>query len=84
MQENEMKNYVIIMMLCVLCFCGCAPHYRITDPSTDNVYYTRSIKKLSGGAVKLEDERSGKTVTLQTSEVEKIKVEAYNQGVYSE
>jgi hypothetical protein len=59
MQENEMKNYVIIMMLCVLCFCGCAP-------------------------VKLEDERSGKTVTLQTSEVEKIKVEAYNQGVYSE
>lgn len=79
-----MKNYVIMMMLCVLCFCGCAPHYRITDPSTDTVYYTRDIKNLSGGAVKLEDERSGKTVTLQTSEVEKIKEEAYNQGVYSE
>ncbi len=79
-----MKNYVIIIMLCVLCFCGCSPYYRITDPSTDNVYYTRDVKNLGGGAVKLEDERSGKTVTLQTSEVEKIKVEAYNQGVYSE
>lgn len=79
-----MKNYVIIMTLCVLCFCGCSPYYRITDPSTDNVYYTRGIKNLSGGAVKLEDDRSGKTVTLQTSEVEKLAKEAYNQGVYAE
>ena len=79
-----MKNYVIIMMLCVLCFCGCAPYYRITDPTTDHVYYTRDIKKAGGGAVKLEDERSGKTVTLQNSEVEKIPEEAYNQGIYAE
>lgn len=78
-----MKNQMIIMMLCVLCFCGCSPHYRITDPSTDNVYYTRDIKKVGSGAVKLEDERSGKTVTLQNSEVEKIPEEAYNQGVYA-
>lgn len=78
-----MKNYVIIMLLCVLCLCGCSPYYRITDPSTDNIYYTRDVKNLSGGAVKLKDERSGKTVTLQTSEVEEIKVEAYNQGVFA-
>ena len=78
-----MKNYVIIMTLCVLCFCGCSPHFRVTDPSTDNVYYTRDIKKVGGGAIKLEDERSGKTVTLQTSEIEKVPEEAYNQGVYA-
>ena len=78
-----MKNYVIIITLCVLCFCGCAPHYRITDPSTDNVYYTRDIKKLGSGAIKLEDERSGKTVTLQNSEIEKVPEVAYNQGVYA-
>lgn len=72
------------MLLCVLCLCGCSPYYRITDPSTDNVYYTRDIKNLGGGAVKLEDERSGKTVTLQNSEVEKIPEEAYNQGVYAQ
>ena len=78
-----MKNQMIIMMLCVLCFCGCSPYYRITDPSTENVYYTRDIKKLGSGAVKLEDERSGKTVTLQNSEVEKLAKEAYNQGVYA-
>ena len=78
-----MKNYVIIMTLCVLCFCGCSPHFRVTAPSTDNVYYTRDIKKVGGGAIKLEDERSGKTVTLQTSEIEKVPEEAYNQGVYA-
>jgi len=78
-----MKNYVIIIVLCVLCFCGCAPHFRITDPSTDNVYYTRDIKKVGSGAIKLEDERSGKTVTLQNSEVEKLATEEYNQGVYA-
>ena len=78
-----MKNYLIIVMLCVLCFCGCAPYYRITDPTTDNVYYSRDIKKVGSGAIKLEDERYGKTVTLQNSEVEKIPEEAYNQGVYA-
>ena len=82
MQENEMRNYVIIISLCVLCLCGCSPHYRITDPSTDKVYYTRNVKKVGSGAIKLEDERSGKTVTLQNSEVEKVAKEAYNQGVY--
>ena len=76
-----MRNYVIIITLCVLCFCGCAPHFRVTDPSTENVYYTRDVKKLGSGAIKLEDERSGKTVTLQNSEIEKIPEEAYNQGV---
>ena len=75
---------MIIVLLCAFCFCGCAPYYRVTDPSTENVYYTRSIKKLGGGAVKLEDKRSGKTVTVQNSEVEKLEKEAYNQGVYAE
>ncbi|OQY03410.1 MAG: hypothetical protein B6I25_08100 [Planctomycetales bacterium 4572_13] len=78
-----MKNYMIVMLLCVLCLCGCSPYYRITDPATDHVYYARDVKNLSGGAVKLEDERSGKIVTLQNSEVEKIAEEAYNQGVYA-
>ena len=79
-----MKNYVIIILLCALCLCGCAPHYRVTDPSTKNVYYTRDVKKLGGGAIRLEDERSGRTVTLQSSEIEKVPEEAYNQGVYAE
>jgi hypothetical protein len=79
-----MKNYMVVIVLCVIVFCGCAPHYRITDPSTDNVYYARDIKKLSGGAIRLEDEQSGQTVTLQNSEIEKVPEEAYNQGLYAE
>ena len=78
-----MKHYAIIILACVLFFCGCAPHFRVTDPSTENVYYTRDIKKLGGGAIRLEDERSGQTVTLQNSEIKEIPKEAYNQGLYA-
>lgn len=79
-----MKYYIIIVLLSALCFCGCSPYYRVTDPSTETIYYTRNIKTLGGGAIKLEDERSGKTVTLQNSEVEEVPEEAYKQGVYAE
>ncbi|MHC4237710.1 MAG: hypothetical protein ACYSO4_05505 [Planctomycetota bacterium] len=79
-----MRNCLIVTLLCMLCFCGCSPYYRVTDPTTDHVYYTRSIKKAGGGSIKLEDKRSGKTVTLQTSEVEELEKEEYNQGAYAE
>ena len=62
-----MKQSMIIILICAVCLCGCAPYYRVTDPSTENTYYTRNIKKVGSGAIKLEDARSGKTVTLQNS-----------------
>jgi hypothetical protein len=42
------------------------------------------VSKAGGGSIKLEDKRSGKTVTLQTSEVEELEKEEYNQGAYAE
>ena len=41
------------------------------------------VKKLSGGAIRINDEKTGNEVTLQNSEVEKIKKEQFKTGVYA-
>jgi len=54
----------------------------VTDPGTEKTYYTKEVKKLGGGAVRIIDERNGNTVTLQNSEVKKIKKQEFEQGRY--
>lgn len=52
---------------------GCATYYRVADPHSEKVYYTKSIKRGgSGGYVEFKAEPTGETVTLQTSEVAQI------------
>jgi len=79
-----MKQALTMIVLSMLFVCGCASYYRVTDPSTDKAYYTKELKKLGGGAVKIIDERSGNTVTLQNSEIQKIKKQEYKMGLYGE
>lgn len=61
---------------------GCASYYRVTDPRTEKVYYTKDIDKKSGGAIVIKDKRTNKKITLQDSEIEKISKEDYNVGIY--
>mgnify|MGYP001004932773 CR=1 FL=1 len=68
------------VVLCILS--GCASYYRVTDPRTEKVYYTTEIKKQSGGAIVIMDNKTAKKVTLQDSEIEKISKDAYNVGIY--
>ena len=62
---------------------GCTSYYRVTDPSTDKVYYTTELKKRGSGTVTLRDGRTGSDVTLQNSQVEKISKEQFDSGRFS-
>ena len=63
---------------------GCTSYYKVTDPSTGRVYYTTEVKKKGSGAATLKDARTGNQISIQNSEVQKIKKEQYNAGLYSE
>jgi hypothetical protein len=62
---------------------GCSDnHYRVTDPTSGTSYYTTKVSDAGkGGAVKIKDEKTGSTVTLQSSEVKKISEEEYEAGM---
>lgn len=62
---------------------GCSDnHYRVTDPTSGNAYYTTKVSDAGkGGAVKIKDEKTGSIVTLQSSEVTAIPEEEYEAGL---
>jgi hypothetical protein len=51
---------------------GCTTYYRVTDQSSKRTYYTTDYDRAEGGAIRFEDERTGATVTLQSSEIVEI------------
>jgi hypothetical protein len=54
----------------------------VTDPSSGKTYYTTKIDNAGrAGAVKIKDEKTGSTVTLQSSEVKEISAEEYEAGL---
>ena len=77
-----MKRYFLILIVCLFAI-GCTKYYKVTKPGTDNTYYTTKIKKNKSGAINLEDERTGKRITLQSSEIEKITENQFNRAVIS-
>ena len=77
-----MKKCFIILMICFFAI-GCTKYYKVTDPTTDKTYYTTKIKKKGSGAIRIEDERTGNEVRLQSSEIEKITKDQFKLGVLS-
>ena len=75
-----MKKCFVILIICFFAV-GCTKYYKITDPTTDKIYYTTKIKKKGSGAIKINDEATGKDVTLQASEIEKITEDQFNLGL---
>jgi hypothetical protein len=76
-------GWFVVMLGLVLVVTGCASYYRVTDTQSGNVYYTKKVDtvKGGGGAVKLQDTRSGSVVTLQNSEVKEISKKEYKEGL---
>jgi hypothetical protein len=59
---------------------GCTTYYRVTDPSTGKVYYTKDINHRDGGAISLKDAATGDQVTLQSSQVAKVSKEEFESN----
>jgi hypothetical protein len=77
------KRFIVgVVGLALLSGCG-ATHYKVHDPTTGRDYYTTKLEQKKSGAATLTDGRTGKTINLQNSEIEKITKEQYQQGIHT-
>ena len=75
-----MKKMLAGLVLVAACTAGCTTYYKVTDPTTGKVYYTTQLDHRPNGSATLKDARSGNKVTLQNSEIEKVKKEEFESG----
>ena len=75
------RFFAILVLASFVTLVGCAT-YRVTDPASGKVYYTKKIKQEKrGGTVTFTDDRTGAKVTLQSSEIQKIPKKEYKEAV---
>ena len=83
-----MKNIISTTVLTILVVFGLSAcgggYYKVVDPTTDKVYYTKDLDEDKGGAIKIKDANTGSTVTLQNSEVTKINKEEFKANTKKE
>ncbi|MFI5403365.1 MAG: hypothetical protein ACHQ1G_10540 [Planctomycetota bacterium] len=77
-----MKRIVLVLAVLGLCL-GCARRYKVTDPRTGQVYYTRDVDKRDSGAAEFTDGKTSAKVTLQSSVIERVSKEEYARQVGS-
>ena len=76
---SRLAKLAVMMSLALGAVLGC--HYKVTDPTTGKVYYTKDIDRKSGGAVQFEDEETDTKINLQNSEVARISKHEYKRGI---
>ena len=70
----------IALALAVLLLClGCGRRYRVSDPHTGHMYFTRDVDRRDSGAVEFMDAKTSAKVTLQSAVVERIPKDEYEQ-----
>jgi hypothetical protein len=79
-------RHTAVWVLCgiAVVVAGCGSYYRVNDPAGTREYYTTEIDKTKAGAITFTDEKSGSTVTLQSSEVKEISEDEFNAAVKPE
>ena len=75
-----MRRIALLLALCVL-GPACGRYYKVTDPRTRDVYYTRDVDKRDSGAAEFTDGRTRAKVTLQASVIERLTKEQYREAV---
>ena len=78
------KHLITAWVLCGLTTiaAGCTSYYRVTDPASGKSYFTTEVNEAGrGGAVKIKDEKTGSTVTLQSSEIKEISEDEFRAGL---
>ena len=76
------QDVVTGMTACVVLLAGCggdSGYFRVRNPGVETTYYTTRIAT-ERGVVRFKDERTGDTVTLQSSEVKKISKQEFIEG----
>ncbi len=60
---------------------ACSHYYKVSDPAGSKEYYTTDVNRAKGGAIEIKDEKTGATVTLQSSEVKEISADEFEKAV---
>ena len=72
---------LVSMLVLFLLVGGCTSYYIIKDPSSGVTYFTTDFDEKRSVAVILEDEKTGAKVTIQNSEIRKVKKDEYNAAM---
>ena len=76
--RKKLLGAMMLTTFLVGCFGG--SYYMVRDPASGTAYYTTNVDKAGGaGAVKFKDEKTGSTVTLQSSEVKEISKDEFSK-----
>ena len=71
-----------VVLLATAALGGCSGPFKVTDPASGRVFYTKSVDQNSrAGYVEFTDAVSGSRVTLQSSEVKEVTSDEYNAAV---
>jgi len=62
---------------------ACSSYFKVTDPTSGNIYYTEKVNRGVGGAVSFMDAASGSEVTIQNSQVKEISEKEFDVGRYA-
>ena len=68
------------LVLAATALTACGKHYRVTEPASGAVYYTRDVDRYKG-FVEFEDALTGDDVMLESSEVRTISKREYRENV---
>lgn len=79
MNVSEVLRFGVCALLMLAA--GCTTYYQVSDPAGSKLYYTTDIDTTDAGAIKLKDEKTGATVTLQSSEVREISRDEYEAAL---
>jgi len=72
----------VVSCLMLLAISGCGSYYKITDPTSKNVYYSKDYEKnKTTGGLAFKDAKTGAIVTIQNSEIKEISRDAFDEEV---
>jgi len=72
---------VVSMLVLFLLAGGCTSYYIVKDPTSGVTYFTKDFDEKKSGAVTLQDEKTGAKVSIQNSEIRKVKKDEYKAAM---
>ena len=72
---------LFVSSIMLLSISGCGTYYKITDPTSKRVYYSKEYEKTKTGSVAFKDAKSGAIVTIQNSEIKEISRDTFHEEV---
>lgn len=77
----RLVSFVVSSLMLLVVISGCGSYYKITDPTSKNVYYSKDFEKTKMGGLSFKDAKTGAIVTIQNSEIKEISRDTFDEEV---